>query len=628
MDKGLIDNKFKVLYVMLGIFIVIYYSLVWETTLAILLNAIFLSAFVGLVYVLILTLEKRERACKESQQDKEKLDLMENEMKALFDHNNSYLWSIDLEERIFLPSTGIEEILGYSKEEFRRNYELWLERVLPEDRSLAEEYYERLKRGEPSNKSFRVRNKAGEIRWIDAWGTPLKKNGRVTHLTGVAYDITERKQLEKELKYNATHDYLTGLPNRRLLNHFVEREIEQNKDSSKRFAILYLDLDNFKHMNDHYGHSKGDSLLIQAAQRLRSLVDEHSIVSRQGGDEFIIITPYHTYDALMVLVRKIIDAFELPFQLDGNQHLTTSVGISIYPKDGQTVDSLIGQADRAMYQAKNRGKSNYQFADPVSHETEVRKQKIEYDLYKAIQKNELYILYQPKIILKTGELYGVEALLRWAHPEMGTISPGEFIPLAEAKGVIHDMGIWVLDEVVRQSKKWDAEGIHLTFAVNVSNQQFENPCFLDKVKEIIEKNQFDPTRLSFEITESFMQNAVSTKAIHELNDMGIDIAIDDFGTGYSSLSVLSSIPVNEIKIDRSFVQQLADKQMNGQIVSTIIKMSRALNCRTVAEGIETEEEADKLRALGCELGQGYLYSRPIQPDDVTKLIFRLRSERS
>lgn len=626
MDKRFIDNKFKVLYVILGTFIVIYYSLAWETTLAILLNAVFLSVLVGLVYVLIIALEKRESDCRKSHEYKEKLELMEDEMKALFDNNNSYLWSIDLEERIFLPSTGIEEIFGYSKEEFRKNYELWLERVLPEDLFLAKEHYGMLKKGEPSNKTFRVRSKRGDIIWINAWGTPIKRKGVVTHLTGVAYDISERKQLEKELLYNASHDYLTGLPNRRMLNRFAEKEIEYNQDQSKKFAILYLDLDNFKNINDHYGHSKADIILIQAAQRLRSLVDEKGIVSRQGGDEFIIITPYHTYDALMVLVRKIIEAFELPFQLDGNQYITASIGISIYPKDGNTADTLIGQADRAMYQAKNRGKNHFHFSSPIHDKTVARKSVIENEIFTALNRNQFRLLYQPKIVLESGELYGVEALIRWEHPKMGTIGPDEFIPLAEAKGVIHDIGMWVLNEVVRQGKKWESEGINLTYAVNVSNLQFENPRFLDKVKETIEKNQFDPRCLSFEITETFMQNAVSINAICELNDMGIDIAIDDFGTGYSSLSTLSSIPVNEIKIDRSFVNQLTDKQANDQIVNTIIKMSRAFYCRTVAEGIETEEQAETLRELGCELGQGYLYSRPVEPEKITELIFRLQSE--
>lgn len=626
MVKMLTDYKFKILYFILGSFIVIYYSLSAESTLAVLLNALFLSSLVGLVYFLIISLENRDNTYKENRKYKEKLEAVENEMNALFDNNNSYLWSIDLEKKTFLPSIGFEKIFGYSKEKFLSNYELWLERVIPEDAHLAIEHYDKLKSGQPSNKSFRFKNSKGEIRWLDAWGTPIQTNGVVTHLTGVAYDITERKQLEKELEYNAAHDYLTGLPNRRMLRTFVERELENSLSSNQNFALLYLDLDNFKDLNDHYGHSKGDLLLIQVSQRLKNFVDEKGIVSRQGGDEFVIFTPYQTYDALKALIDDILVAFELPFQLDGDQLLSASMGVSIYPEDGDTVDSLIGQADRAMYQAKNKGKNHFHFSSPILHETELRKQVIENDLFTALQNNEFRVLYQPKIILRTGELYGVEALLRWEHPKLGIVRPDEFIPLAEAKGVIHDLGLWVLNEVIQQSKKWEAEGISLTYAVNVSNLQFENPRFLDKVKETIDLNAFDPKKLSFEITETFMQNAVSIRAIRALNDMGIDIAIDDFGTGYSSLSILSSIPVNEIKIDRSFVSQLTDKHMNNQIVSTIIKLSRAFNCRTVAEGIETEEQAETLRALGCEFGQGYLYSRPIKPEKISELIFRLRSE--
>lgn len=619
MGKRLIDGKFKLLYFMLGSFVVIYYSLALESTLAIILNALFLSTLVGLVYFLILILEKREIACKESRQYKEKLDLKESEMKALFDNNNSYLWTINLEEKTFTPSIGIEEIFGYSKEEFRTNYELWLERVIPEDLHLAQEYYESLKEGKPSNKSFRFKNVRNEVRWLDAWGIPIITNGKVTHLTGVAYDITERKQLEKELQYNATHDYLTGLPNRRMLNRFAKKEIVNNQNSSKKFAILFLDLDNFKNVNDHYGHSKGDLILIQAAQRLKGLIDEESIISRQGGDEFIIITPYHTYDKLMALVEQIIEAFELPFQLDGNQHLTASVGISIYPKDGDTVDSLIGQADRAMYQAKSRGKSNYQFADPVSHEAERRKQKVEHDLFKALKNKELYILYQPKIILETGEVYGVEALLRWYHPKLGTVSPDEFIPIAEAKGLIHDIGLWVLNEVISQNKKWETMGIDLTCSVNVSNIQFENPLFIDRVKHVLDNHSFDPEKLSMEITETYVQSAHSIESIGILHKMGIDISIDDFGTGYSSLSVLSVLPVKEIKIDQTFVNALTVKEVNEQIVNTIIRLGQVFDSRVVAEGIETHEQAMLLKEMGCFYGQGYLYSKPVSPDEIEKL---------
>lgn len=557
---------------------------------------------------------------------KDKLKLRENELQALFENNNSYLWSIDVAEKKFQSSVGIENIFGYPREAFKNDYELWLHRVIPEDLPLAQAHYDRVKSGLPSNQIWRFRNSQEEIKWLDAWGTPIFTDGKVTHITGVAYDVTDRKLLEEKLKYDATHDHLTGLPNRTKLDHYIEDELKKNKEKPTVFAVLFLDLDRFKFVNDNYGHTTGDQILIQASKRIQSFIGETGIVTRHGGDEFVIVLPYKNLLHLESLVTNILQLFEVPFRLDGGHIITTSIGISLYPQDGENLTTLITLADQALYQAKSTGKNTYQFAKPIFNEEKIRKATLESELLFALKRKQLEVLYQPKVVLKTKEIYGVEALLRWNHPLYGTVSPDEFIPIAEEKGIIHDIGLWVFDEVMKQNKQWEAKGFNLTSAVNVSNLQFANPLFLDKIQQTLITNQGSPEKLTVEITESFMQNATSKKSIIKLKELGIEVSIDDFGTGYSALSTLSAQLVDEIKIDKAFIRGLTGEHTKPQIVKTILRLSEAFLSRTVAEGIESEEEAVILQEMGCLYGQGYLYSRPVKPEIIEELILNNQAQ--
>lgn len=552
----------------------------------------------------------------------EKLLLKENELRTLFDNNHSYLWTIDLEQKTFISSSGFEKLFGYSREDFLLNHELWLERVLPEDFHIAQEHYDTLKSGHPSNRTWRFKNSQGDIRWLEAWGSPIWTNGKVTHSSGVAYDITARKELEKKLTYDATHDHLTGLPNRTVLDNYIENELVKGDNGPISFAVLFLDLDGFKNINDHYGHAAGDQFLIQAGIRIQSAVGKSGIVTRHGGDEFVIVLPYKEYDDLIFLTTNILNLIEIPFLLDTEQIITASIGISIYPKDGETLATLIAQADKALYKAKSIGKNTYQFAVPIDSEIKLRKDKIAKELLSVLKKDQLEVFYQPKVVLKTNQIYGTEALLRWNHPEFGYISPDEFIPLAESQGMIHDIGLWVFDEVMKQINIWNAKSFNLTCAVNVSNLQFANPRFLDKLQEMLVEHDIVPEKMTVEITESSMHNATTNKSIKKLKELGLEVSIDDFGTGYSALSILSDQLVDEIKIDKAFIRNLTGENAKPQIVRTILNLSDTFLSKTVAEGIESEEEAAILQEMGCLYGQGYLYSRPVKPEIIDQLVFR------
>lgn len=550
---------------------------------------------------------------------KEELILKENELQALFDNNNAYLWTIDLENKTFISSTGIENIFGFPREDFKDNYELWLERVIPEDLPLVKEHYERIKLGKPSNQAWRFIDSDGELKWLDAWGTPIFNNGEVTRLTGVAYDITKRKQIEEQLKHSASHDRLTGLPNRTMLETHIDEKLKKDKEPLD-YSVLFLDLDNFKVVNDTYGHVVGDQVLVEAAKLIQDIVGENGIVTRHGGDEFVAIVPYNEHAKLSILANIIFDKFEGAFQVDGNYILSLSIGVSTYPKDGDTLQELIAQADKALYQAKSSGKNTIQFANPILNASELRKDQINMDIFKAIHMDQLEVLYQPKVILETKEIYGVEALARWNHPEYGTICPDEFIPIAEAKGVIHEIGIWVIEEVMKQLLQWESKGINLTCSFNVSNIQFESYCFLENIEQMLMVYEVNPEQLVVEITESFMQTANSRRSIKKLKELGLEVSIDDFGTGYSALSTLTNELVDEIKIDKSFIRGLTGNNPKLQIAKIILKLSETFSARTVAEGIETEEETTILQQMGCIYGQGFLYSPPVKAEIIEEMV--------
>lgn len=420
----------------------------------------------------------------------------------------------------------------------------------------------------------------------------------------------------------ALFDYLTGLPNRYMFNEYLHETIVRCKQQKKKLAIMFLDLDRFKFVNDTMGHDTGDFLLKEVSIRLNRSVREGDMIARLGGDEFIILLEDINKKHVTEVAQRIINEFVSPFDIKGKEiYITTSIGISLFPYDSENQEDLITSADKAMYYAKERGKNNYQFYCAV-HDTVNRKFNIENGLRNAIKNNEMYLHYQPQVNLNSNQIVGMEALLRWENPELGKITPDEFIPIAEETGLIIPIGRWVLRTVCNQFMTFKgADYSPLTVAVNVSPYQFKDPNFLDDIKQIIQETGVQPELLDLEITENLTQNLKESMIIiNELKKIGVLISIDDFGTGYSSLSVLTSLPIDRIKIDRMFINEMFTNTNKWTLVKTIIEMCKNLNKLVVAEGIETEEQALVLKGLNCNIGQGFFYSPPISLVEIEKLI--------
>jgi len=449
--------------------------------------------------------------------------------------------------------------------------------------------------------------------------------GKVMGAVIVFHDITAARALSIKMEHLAHHDFLTNLPNRVLLHDRIDQAISLGKRNNAGVALMFLDLDRFKHINDSLGHAVGDKLLQMVAERLSACVRGSDTVSRQGGDEFVVLLPdyKHAEDACMT-AAKIVAALAPPFVIDGHElHVTASIGISTYPADARDADGLIKNADIAMYHAKARDRGSYQFFETAMNIRAVERQFVEMNLRFALQRQELLLLYQPLVNLTTGEITGVEALLRWMHPEWGVTLPSRFVPIAEDSGLIVPMGRWVLREACTQARRWVDAGLAFgSIAVNISAIEFRSKDFVQSVATILEETGLAPHLLQLEITESvLMQEAHSSAGIlTKLKDIGVVLAVDDFGTGYSSLSYLIRFPVDVLKIDQSFVQAISSKRPGGVIVSAVIAMGASLNQRVVAEGVEDETQLAFLKQRYCEEGQGYLFSKPVCVGDVSALL--------
>lgn len=437
----------------------------------------------------------------------------------------------------------------------------------------------------------------------------------------IGRDITQRKRTEKTIQNMAFYDALTGLPNRNKfrqeLNHVL------TKPGSDRLAVLFLDLDRFKIINDTKGHTVGDLLLKKVANRLVSAIQMDGIVSRHGGDEFIILLKNMEKEKVGLMAQKILNEFSEPLNLDNQEfYVTPSIGISLYPVDALDEETLIKLADIAMYAAKERGKNNFQFYSSQHSGHSSKKMEIENGLRKAIEQEQLLLYYQPQIELDTGKMVGIEALIRWRHPVYGLVPPNEFIPLAEETGLIVPLGKWILQKACEQNKLWQEAGnAKVPIAVNISVRQFQDDYFVDSVKSILQQVGLDSQYLELEITESIMQNFErSVVILNELKELGVKISIDDFGTGYSSLSYLKHLPIDSLKIDKSFVDDIPDHSNRGSIVKTIIDMGHNLNYTVIAEGIESQEQVNFLKEHECKIGQGYFYSRPLPADELEILL--------
>lgn len=429
--------------------------------------------------------------------------------------------------------------------------------------------------------------------------------------------VVERTQ---EIEFMAYHDSLTSLPNRTMFSRLLNQNIEHSRKHGKRFAVLFIDLDRFKNINDSLGHEAGDELLREAGVRIKRCLRSNDIVARLGGDEFVVILP--EYDEEMdgrkraeLVAHKLITIFTEPFKLLGQDfRITSSIGISTYPEDGEDEASLTKTADIAMYQAKDSGRNAYQFYSKALYMQSFERLAMESSLRRALEKNELQLYYQAKIDMETGAVTGMEALIRWMHPELGMVSPTKFIPIAEETGLIIPIGRWVLKTACTQNVTWQRDGLaHLPIAVNLSARQFSDDHLLEDITTILHETGLSPNYLEIEITESMIMQDVekAVRLLSVLKKMGLHVSIDDFGTGYSSLSTLEKFPIDTIKIDRSFIRDVPGNTSNAHITEAIITMGRNLGMRIVAEGVETEAQLRFLRDHACDQLQGFYFNKPM-----------------
>ncbi len=473
---------------------------------------------------------------------------------------------------------------------------------------------------------FINRRKDGSLYYEEKTITPLKDaQGNITHFISTGKDITERMQTQERLHYLAHHDVLTELPNRVLFMDRLEHTLLQARRSQRLIAVLFLDMDRFKNINDTLGHDVGDRMLQAFGARLRECVREGDTVARLGGDEFaIVLEDIAHVDDVPATAKKILNAFEQPFHDNGRElFITGSIGISLHPDDGMDANTLLKNADTAMYRAKDTGRNNYHFYSADMSAKAFERLMLETSLRHALERQEFLLYYQPQVDMNTNKIVGAEALLRWQHPEQGLVSPAEFIPLLEDTGLIVPVGEWVLQTACNQAMAWVKAGLPpINLAVNLSSRQFGTLNLADVINRILENTGFDPTRLELEITESvIMGNAQETiNTLNTLGKMGIKFAIDDFGTGYSSLSYLKRFPIHTLKIDYSFVHDITTDPDNAAIVMTIIAMANNLNLMVVAEGVETEGEFAFLQAYGCDYMQGYLFSKPVPAEAFKELL--------
>jgi diguanylate cyclase (GGDEF)-like protein len=472
----------------------------------------------------------------------------------------------------------------------------------------------------------RISVNAFEQRLADGrWVRISKRRTEAGHIVGIATDISERKDAEAAIQRMALVDSVTELPNRTQFQQKLDEAVAQADRTGRLVGLMLLDLDHFKHINDTFGHPSGDELLKMAAERLLDCARKTETVARLGGDEFaVIVTNSEDPEGILVLAQRMLNSLAEPFMLDGREvHSGTSVGITIYPQEKGGTDQLLRNADLALYRAKEEGRGTCRLYDE-SMDTQVKARRaIEDDLRHVLERDELHLVYQPQFDVATGEIIGAEALLRWTHPERGAISPAEFIPVAEATGLIIPISDWVLRIVCAQARAWHDAGLPpAAVSANVSVLQFKQQGFVEQVTQVLEESGLEPHWLELEITESMaMAGGDQTKAILDgLKRIGIQLAIDDFGTGYSSLSRLKEFPVDRLKIDRSFVRDITTDWNDAAISSAVIRLGHSLGIKVIAEGVETEGQLEFLVDQGCDEMQGFLFSRPIPAEDFARFL--------
>ena len=502
--------------------------------------------------------------------------------------------------------------------------------VLPERR--AEFVRLMQEQGAVHNFESQVYRRDGGIIWISENARAVKNaDGSVQFFEGTVVDITARKQHDAELEYQASHDSLTGLPNRSLLHDRIEQAIVKARRDRQLVAVVFVDLDHFKLINDSLGHHVGDRLLLEVSDRLVACVRGHDSVARQGGDEFVLVlTELHDENEIIAIVSRLLETISQPWVDNGQEYgLSCSVGISCFPQDGDDPDALLRCADTAMYKAKSSGRGTYDFYTPELNLAISERLELENSLRHALERDEFRVYYQPRIDVDSGRIIGAEALIRWDCPGKGLIPPDCFIPIAEETGLIIPIGQWILQEACCQASAWQQAGLPpISISVNLSPIQFRHAGLVQSVADALRQANLSPACLELELTESFVMHDAEriNIAMQSLKALGVDIAVDDFGTGYSSLSYLKRFPVDRLKVDKSFVRDIDSDPEDAAIVRAIITLGHALGLKVVAEGVETRAHLEFLRHHGCDEFQGYYFSRPVPAADMESLLQALAAE--
>ena len=586
----------------------------------------------------------RRRLEKENNHILQRLQQSEKWHRFLVNSSPDFIYTLDKEGRFTFINDRVESLLGYCREDLLGQH---YSRVVHEDDiARAEHVFNERRAGDRNARNIEIRLKCnpGARRprlmnarcksveltatgMYDEDASPFEQ--RFIGSYGVAKDITERKQAEETVHFQAYHDLLTGLPNRALFRDHLGLMLAQAKRNEKPLAVLSLDLDHFKVINDSLGHTIGDELLLAVGARLRQCLREGDTLARLGGDEFAVLLPtLVSRGDVEHICRKIIQVLSKPVYVKGHEiYISVSIGACVAPDDGDMIDGLIRQAEIAMYQAKSQGRSRLQFWESGMQAPYSERMQIEADLRRALARNEFVLFYQPQVDTDTGEVRGFEALLRWWHPQRGLLTPADFIPVAEESGVIVPIGDWVLRQASAQLAEWRKAGLPpVRLSVNISARQLENPDFVDSVMRAVQVYALDGHQMELEITESLLMRDFEANALKlgRLSASGIRLAIDDFGTGYSSFKYLSRFPIHTLKIDQSFVQEL-DREENMSIVNAMIAMGRGMNLNVVAEGVETESQLARLQQMRCHEMQGYFYSAPVSGHEATHLLGRRAS---
>jgi len=564
------------------------------------------------------TLEKANRAMEQRLKASEKLH------RYLVESSPDLIFTLDAEGRFSYVNPRVRQLLGFDRSALMRRPFTTL--VMPEDvdRICGLLSLPSTMPGESFSVELRLRRNRGEPAPVDTDSVTVSLTGipmisprgerKVLGLYGVARDISERKRAEEIISFQAYHDQLTHLPNRVLFKDRLELAIAQAQRRTGALAVMFVDVDRFKLVNDTYGHAEGDLLLRAIATRLSASLRRGDTLARLGGDEFTVLLPdINQPEDAETIARKIVAALADPIKLsEGDFRATVSIGIALYPRDGSTAEDLTRHADIAMYQVKRSGKNAFRFFDPKLNTHHRERIALENDLHQALERGELELFYQPQISLSQQRVIGMEALVRWNHPQLGQVPPSTFIPVAEEVGLIGNISRWVLDTACAQLASWRQAGHRdVKLSVNLSPHDFDHRDVVQAIVNCLSEHDLPAAQVELEITESMMMNdsaGVATK-VRQLREAGIGVAIDDFGTGYSALAYLQKFPVSTLKIDRSFIREL-DVAMTNPIISAITGIARGFNLQIIAEGVERQEQADALRALGCDVMQGYLFARP------------------